>query len=71
MPEEGPLMVVVITLLKVIVCPPDATLTITIVVPDNIAEPSTVESESEDVVSSDVLVNWLDDTTGLGARAVV
>jgi hypothetical protein len=71
MPEEGPLMIVVITLLKVIACPPGATLVITIVVPDNIAEPSTVEPESEDVTSTDVLVNWLDDTTGLGARAVV
>lgn len=71
LPDDNPLMAVVITLVKVVVCPPGATLVITIVVLDKYAEPPIVGLERDGVTATVALVDWLDDTIAPGARVVV
>ena len=71
MPDEGPLMALVITLVTVVVCPPGPTLVITIVVLENMVEPPTIGLDSEEVVVTGGLINWLDDTMGADDRSVV
>lgn len=72
MPDGGSLTIAVITLVKVAVCPPGATLVITIVVLVITAElPAVDELESGDMVAAGVLVNGLDNTAEPGAWLVV